>query len=98
MDERVLAEDVLDRAPECLAAVDDEQDRLVGIKAAVDEVGQQRAGQGRVLRRPFPQAERDLHSFGADPERDDVGAVGDLQAVEHHHRETHVVQSARHQL
>jgi hypothetical protein len=38
MDQRVLAEDLLDRAAQRLAAVDDEQDRLLGIQAAVDEV------------------------------------------------------------
>ena len=41
MHQRVLAEDILDRAAQRLAAVDDEQDRLLGIKAAVDQVGQQ---------------------------------------------------------
>ena len=41
--QRVLAEDVLDRPAQSIAAVDDEQDRLVGIKPPVDQVGQQRA-------------------------------------------------------
>jgi hypothetical protein len=54
-------------------------------------VGVKRPGQGRVLGAALPQAERDLLAFGRDPERDDVRAVGDLQAVEHHHR-----QPARH--
>ena len=78
MDERVLAEDVLDRLPQCLATVDDEQDRLIWVKAAVDQVGQQRPGERGVLGAAFPEAERDLDAVGADPERDDVGAVGDL--------------------
>jgi len=56
MDQRVLAEHVADRTAQGLGAVDHEQDRLVGVEAAVDEVGQQRARQGRVLRRAFPQA------------------------------------------
>ena len=47
--ERVLAEHVLDRAPQRLAAVDHEQDRLLGIEATVDEVREQRPRQGRVL-------------------------------------------------
>jgi hypothetical protein len=38
MHQRVLTEDVLDRAAQRLAAVDHEQDRLLGIQAAVDEV------------------------------------------------------------
>jgi hypothetical protein len=36
--------------------------------------------------------------FGADAERDDVGALGDLQTVEHHHRQAHVIKPPRHQL
>ena len=60
MHERVLAEDVLDRPPQRLSAVDDEQDRLIGIQAAIDQVGQQRAGERGVLGRAFPQPERDL--------------------------------------
>jgi hypothetical protein len=74
-----------------LAAVQDEQDRLPGIQATVDQVGQQRAGQGRVLRRAFPQSERDLHPLGGDTQRDDMHPVGDLQPVEHHHRQAHVI-------
>src|SRR5215207_9709757 len=76
--ERVLAEDVLDRPAQGLAAVDDEQDRLLGIKAAVDEVGQQRPREGGVLSAALPEPERDLVALGRDPERDDVGAIGDL--------------------
>ena len=69
MHERVLAEDILDRAAQCLATVDHEQDRLLGIEATVDEIGQQRAGQGGVLGRSLPQPERDLHVLGTDAER-----------------------------
>src|ERR1035437_9637305 len=42
MHQRALAEHVLDRPSERFAAVQDEQDRLPGIQAAVNEVGQQR--------------------------------------------------------
>jgi hypothetical protein len=96
--QRVLAEDVLDRAPERLAAVDHEQDRLLCVQAAVDEIGQQRAGQRRVLRRAFPQPERNLDALGRDPQRDDVSALGDLQPIEHHHRQAHVIQPTRHEI
>src|SRR5215211_677581 len=98
MDQRVLAKDVLDRAAQRLAAVDDEQDRLLGIQAAIDEIGQQRARERRVLRRALPEPERNLDALGRDPERDDMRAVGDLQAVEHHHRQPHVIQPPRHRL
>jgi Transposase DDE domain group 1 len=77
--------------------IDHEQDRLLGIKAAIDEIGEQRPGERRVLGRAFPEPERDLDALGADPERDDVRALGDLQAVEHHHRQPDVVQPAAHQ-
>ncbi len=96
--QRVLAEDVLDRASERLGAVDHEQDRLLGIEAAVDEVGQQRPRERGVFGRAFPEPERDLDPVARDPERDDVRAIGDLQPVEHQHRQAHVVQPAPHQL
>ena len=65
MHQRVLAEDVLDRPAQRLAAVDDEQDRLLGIEAAVDEIGQQRPRERGVLGRAFPEPERDLDALGA---------------------------------
>jgi hypothetical protein len=98
MDERVLTEDVAERAAQRLAAVDDEQDRLLGVQATVDEVREQRARERGVLGRAFPQPERDLHPIRRDAQCDDVGALGDLHSVEHHHRQPHVVQPARHQL
>ncbi|MFN8215182.1 MAG: hypothetical protein U0R71_01160 [Solirubrobacterales bacterium] len=49
MDEGVGAEDLADRLGKGLGAVDHEQDRLLGIEAAVDEVGQQGARERRVL-------------------------------------------------
>src|SRR5450755_54046 len=98
MHERVLAEHVPDRLAQRLAAVDHEQDRLLRVEAAVDEVGEQHGHQRRVLRRAFPQPERDLHALSADPERDDVRALSDLEPVEHHHRQARVIQPAAHQL
>ena len=65
MHERVLAEDVADRAPQRLAAVDHEQDRLLGIQAAVDEIGQQRPRERGVLGAALPEPERDLDALGA---------------------------------
>jgi hypothetical protein len=96
--ERLLAEDVLDRTAQGLAAVDHEEDRLLAIEPAVDEVGQQRARERGVLGRALPQPERDLDPLGGDPERDDLRAVGDLQAVEHHHGQAHVIEPAAHHL
>ena len=56
MDQGVRAEDVTDRLAQRLAAVDDEQDRLLGIQAAVDEIGQQRAGERWRSRSSLPRA------------------------------------------
>jgi hypothetical protein len=58
-----------------LAAVDHERDRLREVQAAVDEVGEQRAGERGVLGRAFPEPERDLDALGSDRERDDVEGV-----------------------
>src|SRR5205807_3983573 len=40
MHKRALPEHVLDRAADGLAAVDDEQDRLLGVQAALDQIAQ----------------------------------------------------------
>jgi hypothetical protein len=96
--ERVLAEHILDRLAQRLAAVDHEQHRLLGVQAAVDQIGQQRAGERGVLGRALPQPERELDALAADAERDDVRALGDLQAVEHHHRQAHVIEPPAHEL
>ena len=46
---RRLTEDVADRAAERLGTVDHEQDSLLGVEAALDQVGEQRGRHGRVL-------------------------------------------------
>jgi hypothetical protein len=50
-----LAEDGADRLPQRLGAVDDEEDALLGIQAAVDEIAEQCGGDRRVLGRALPQ-------------------------------------------
>lgn len=69
---RRLAEDRTDRLPERLRAVDDEQDPLLGIKATLDQIGEQRGGDGGVLGRALPEPERHLLPVGGDAETDDV--------------------------
>ena len=86
MHQRLLAEHVLDRPAQRLPAVNDEQDRLPGIKPPVDQIRQQRASQGGVLGPALPESQRDLDAVGADPECHDVRAVGDVDPIEHHHR------------
>ncbi|MEA2373178.1 MAG: hypothetical protein QOH12_3572 [Solirubrobacteraceae bacterium] len=55
MHQGVFAEDVLDRPSQRLAAIQDEQDRLPRVEAPLDQIGEQRARQRRVLSRAFPQ-------------------------------------------
>jgi site-specific DNA recombinase len=49
-----------------LGAVDHEQHALVDIQPAADQIGQQRAGDGRVLGAARPQPERELVAVGRD--------------------------------
>ena len=81
-----------------LGPVDHEQQPLLDVQAAVDEVGQQCASDGRVLGGAVPQAERELVALGRDPQRDDVGAAVQLDPVEHDHRQPQVGQRPVHQL
>ncbi len=46
----------------------------------------------------FPEPERDLDALGRDPERDHVGSPLQLEPVDHHHRQPHIVEAAAHQL
>jgi hypothetical protein len=92
LDRRVGAEDVADGLAQRLGAVDDDQHALLDIQAALDEVGQQRGGDGGVLGRAVPQPERVLDAVGVDPERDDAAAALELDPVEHHHRQPQVVE------
>jgi len=75
LDGDVVAEHLAYGFPQSLRAVDHEQQPLLDVESSVDEVGQQRPGDGRVLGRSVPQPERELLALGGDPERDDVGAA-----------------------
>jgi hypothetical protein len=39
-----------------------------------------------------------LDAVGVDPERDHTAAALDLDPVEHHHRQTQIIERARHQV
>jgi hypothetical protein len=54
MYQRALLEHLPGRLPERLAAIEDEQDRLPGIEAAVNEVSKKRPRQCRVLKWTLP--------------------------------------------
>ncbi len=47
---------------------------------------------------PSQEPERDLDAITGDPERDDVGAPLQLDAVEHQDAQAHVVEATGHQL
>ena len=83
--------------PERFRSVEHEQHSLLGIEASLDQIGQQRGRDGRVLRRPLPEPERDLHPLRRDPQCDDHHPALQLQPIEHHHRETQIRELARHQ-
>ena len=94
---RDLAEDRVDRRAQRLGAVQDNQDALLAVQAAVHEVAQQLAADRRVLRRAVPQAQRDLDAFGRHAQRHDAAAALQLQAVEHQGGEANVGQRPAHQ-
>jgi len=75
---RNVAEDRVNCGSECLAAVEDDQDALIAVQAAVDQVREQLNAGALGLRRAVPQPERDLDAIGADAERDD--AAGPLSS------------------
>jgi hypothetical protein len=93
-----LAEHGADRLAQRLRAVDHEQHPLLGIEATLDQIGQQRGRDGRVLGRALPEPERDLHPLGRDPERDDVRSALQLDPIQHQHRQPDIVQATGHQL
>jgi hypothetical protein len=95
---RVDPEDVADGLAQRLGAVDDHQDALLDIQAALDEVREQGGRDGRVLGRAVPQPERVLDAVGVDPQGDDAAAALQLDPVEHHDRQAQIIQRARHEI
>jgi len=87
--DRNLAEDRGDRCAQRLATVQNDENALLAVQAALHEVGEQLAADRRVLRRSVPQPERDLDAVGRDAEADDAAAALQIDAVEHQRRETH---------
>jgi hypothetical protein len=76
---------------EGLGAVKHAEHALTDIQAAIDEIGQQRGRDRRVLRRALPQPQRDLHALRRDPQGDDVAAALQIDSVEHQHGQANVV-------
>jgi hypothetical protein len=72
---RNVAEHGVNCGSEGLAAVEDDEDALVAVQAAIDEVREQFDADALVLRRAVPQPERDLDAVGRDTERDDAAAA-----------------------
>ena len=92
-----VAEDGVNGGSEGLAAVQDDEDALVAVQAAVDEVREQLDADALVLRRAVPQPQRDLDAIGRDAERDDAAAALQLEAVEHQRRQANVLERTGHQ-
>jgi hypothetical protein len=55
---RVYAEHVAERLAQCLRAVEDAEHALLDFEPAVDDVGEQRGGDGGVLARALPEPKR----------------------------------------
>jgi hypothetical protein len=68
--ERTGAEDLQDRAPERLGAVDDPQARGISIQTALDEIGQQRAHHLGLLGAAFPESEDVFPPIGVQAQGD----------------------------
>ena len=90
--------DVADRLAERLGAVEHEQLLLAQAQPTVDQIGEQRGRDRRVLRRALPQRQRHLRAIDRDPERDDVRHPGQLDPVDHHDRQLEIAQIATQQL
>src|SRR3954447_3886894 len=90
-------EHVADRLAQRLGAVDHAEHALLDVEATLDEVGQQRGGDGGVLGRAVPQPQRVLDAVAVDPQRHDAAAALELDAVEHQHRQAQIAQRAAHQ-
>jgi hypothetical protein len=97
-DRGVVAEHLTDRLAQRFGAVDHEHHALLDVQAAGHEVGQQRAGDGRILGAARPQPKRELVALGRDPQRTDVRAALDLDPIQHHHGEPQVGELAGHQM
>src|SRR5271155_1406996 len=91
------AKDLVDGRPQGFAAIQDDQDALLDVKAAADEVGEQMDGDGLVLCRAIPEPERDLDPVGADAQSNDTAAALQLDTVEHQRRQAHIGKRPAHQ-
>jgi hypothetical protein len=98
LDRRVDTEHLVDGLAQRLGAVDHDEHALLDIEAALDQVGEQRGGDGSVLGRAVPQPERVLGPVGVDPQGDDAAAALELDPVEHQHRQPQIIERAAHQL
>ncbi len=98
LDRRAVAEHVAHGLSQGLGAVEHAEHPLGRVRAALELVGQEDRRHGGVLGRSLPQPERDLHPVRGDPERHDVGASLEIDAVEHQDGKAYVVEATGHQL
>src|SRR5664279_5507697 len=90
-------EHLVDGGSEGLAAVQDDQNTLLDVKAPLDEVGEQMHGDSLVLGGAIPQPERDLDALGAHAQSDYAAAALQLDPVEHQRRQAHIRERTGHQ-
>jgi hypothetical protein len=74
------------------SAVEDGEDGLGDVQAAVAQPGDQFRGQGGVLSRAFLHSEGVLGPVDADAERDDAGVLAEVHPVDHQRHQVQVIQ------
>jgi len=98
LDDGLGAEHLAHPGGQRLRAVQDQEQSVVVVQAAGDQVGQQGGDYGLVLRGPLPQPDRQLGPVGGDGQRDHHAPLGQVLAVDHEHLDVGLGQVARHQL
>jgi hypothetical protein len=96
MDER-LVEHVLHRPGQGLGPVEDGEDRLGDVQAAVAQPGDQVSDQGGVLGRALLHRQRVLRAVDADAQRHHAGVLAEVHAVDHERDQVQVIEPAAHQ-
>jgi hypothetical protein len=97
MDDR-LVEDVLDCAGQRLGPVEDGQDGLGDIQAALAQPGDQTGDQGGVLGRALLHRQRILRAVDADAQGHRTGVLAEVHPVHHEGDQVQVIEPTAHQL
>ena len=98
LNDAVLAESGRDRRSDGLAAVDDEQPRLLGVQAPLDQIAEQGVTHGLVLGAALPQTQWVLAPLGVDAQSDHDAVLGDQDAVDEDGQQVELTEVASEQL